>query len=401
MNILYLGYWGVADQLTNAAILPHLQVLQGMEQVKNIYLATIERNTSQATLPQPWPQGIHHLPLYSQKKAHVLLTKLADFRAFPKQLIQYTRQYNIDLVVANSTLSGALAQKIKHATGVPFWVEYYEPHADYMLESGVWKAWDPRYKNLKKWEKKQLTQASGIITASQLYEQALVQNGLPPQQVRSAPCSVDLQKFAFQPEIRAAYRKKLTLPPSTTVGVYVGKFGGMYLQEEAYQLFATAKAHFKDRFFMLILTPHVPQEVEARLQSAGFTPQQYKVLRAAPHQVPAWLSAADFAFATYKPGKSKMAQGPVKVGEYWAAGLPVIITHGVGEDHKIIEEANAGAQFWPQKPATYTHALEQVQKCLDNPGHQAHIMQLAAQYRGPERIENAYKHFFTQQPAAT
>ena len=62
-------------------------------------------------------------------------------------------------------------------------------------------------------------------------------------------------------------------------------------------------------------------------------------------EVPSYLSAADFAFALYRPSISKKYLSPIKNGEYWANGLPVILTEGIGDDSQIIDSEGGGVTF--------------------------------------------------------
>ena len=82
-----------------------------------------------------------------------ILNKTKDFVEIPKLLEKIVLEYNINKVFARCSPAGALALKLHNKTKVPFIVESFEPHADYMLESKVWSMYDPKYyfqKNGKK-----------------------------------------------------------------------------------------------------------------------------------------------------------------------------------------------------------------------------------------------------------
>jgi glycosyltransferase involved in cell wall biosynthesis len=63
----------------------------------------------------------------------------------------------------------------------------------------------------------------------------------------------------------------------------------------------------------------------------------------APAEVSAYLSAADAGIAFYKPTFSRQATSPVKVSEYLACGLPVIINAGVGDSDTFVSDQRVGA----------------------------------------------------------
>jgi hypothetical protein len=51
MRILFLSYWGFADPLTTATVLPHLRLLQARADVSAIRLVTVERGTDALQVP--------------------------------------------------------------------------------------------------------------------------------------------------------------------------------------------------------------------------------------------------------------------------------------------------------------------------------------------------------------
>lgn len=158
------------------------------------------------------------------------------------------------------------------------------------------------------------------------------------------PCAVDLEKFAFNAGIRQDLRNELAIKIDATVGIYVGKFGGMYYDEEAFHIFALAKK-FLNNFSLIILSPDNPEMIRTKLSNVGYVSGEYHIKHVDHSQVSSFLSASDIAFATYKPGYFKRYLSPVKIGEYWAAGLPVMLTRGIGDDYLIIQDLKIGAVF--------------------------------------------------------
>ncbi|HEY4651975.1 MAG TPA: hypothetical protein VIG72_11210, partial [Pontibacter sp.] len=101
-------------------------------------------------------------------------------------------------------------------------------------------------------------------------------------------------------------------------------------------------------------------------------------------------------FATIKPYPSARYCSPVKIGEYWASGLPVLLTEGVGDDSDIIKNEGGGALFNLQEPESVKRAIWQIQAILQDPTHRQEIPKLAIKYRSPDKIREAYEYFFNQ-----
>jgi glycosyltransferase involved in cell wall biosynthesis len=394
MNLLFLSYWGLEDPLTISTVFPHLRLLQQLPEVKRILLVTIERgagsNHELHFAPGFGMDKITFSPLRSRQNQPLLLNKIDDFVRFPNELIQLVKQNNIEVIIGRGAPAGALAYLVWKKTQTPFLVESFEPHADYMLESGVWKRYDPRYLFQRYWEKKQKQLAAGLMPVAENYRRKLIQEGVASKNIVTVPCSVNVAAFNYDPALRQQVRTRLGFAADAPVGIYVGKFGDIYYDAEAFDLFRDAAAHFGAHFRLLVLTPNPEAEVRAKLAKVGLTSEQVFVTKAPHVEVPSYLSAADFAFATIKPAECRRFCSPIKVGEYWAAGLPVLLTDGVGDDSDIIKQEGGGAIFNLDEPATVPAALKQISYLLQQPDYRKAIRDLAVRHRTVERAAEAY-----------
>ncbi|WP_223650888.1 glycosyltransferase [Hymenobacter psoromatis] len=391
MRILFLSYWGFEDPLTTATVLPHLHVLQARPDVAAIRLVTVERGQAALCPPLltlPFANNkISFEPLLSPPGQRVLVTKTNDFRRFPRELAEQARQFGADIILARGAPAGALAYLVQRRTGLPFYVESFEPHAEYMRKAGVWRWYDPRYIFQQYWENQQKKRAAGLMPVAESYRRQLLREGVPAERVVTVPCSVSLTDFAYDPIARTKVRQQLAWTADTVGGVYVGKFGGIYYDEEAYGLFKEVAEFFGPNFRLLLLTPQAPAEVRARLAAVDLDSVRVTITKVPFAEVPAYLSAADFAFGLHRPTPYV---SPIKIGEYWASGLPVLLTEGVGDDSGIITAEGGGAVFNLARPDSVSAALASIQEQLTNPLHRVIIQRLAVRYRSVERAREAY-----------
>ena len=61
-----------------------------------------------------------------------------------------------------------------------------------------------------------------------------------------------------------------------------------------------------------------------------------------PDDVGRYLAAAEFGLSFVRPCPSKISSSPTKIGEYLAAGLPVVSTSGIGDVDELLEGPNVG-----------------------------------------------------------
>ena len=398
MRILFLGYWGLHDGLTTSTVFPHLRLLQERPDVAAVRLVTIERGAeAQAELtfaPGFAADKISFEPLRSRPSGNVILNKIEDFTRFPRELVKQVAAFKPDFILARGSPAGALAYLVWQKMKLPFYVESFEPHADYMLESGVWRRYDPRYLFQQYWETKQKQLALGLMPVAENYRQQLIKEGVPAGRIVTVPCSVNADAFAFEAAARARVRQHLGWPAAAVVGVYVGKFGSIYYDEEAFAVFRAAVDFFGDGFRLIILTPDALDEVQTKLVAAGLTAGQVFVTKAAHQEVPDYLSAADFAFATIKPAPCRLFCSAIKIGEYWASGLPVLLPEGIGDDSDIIRQEGGGAIFNLDRPVSVPEALASVARQIAQPGYRQQVQHLAERHRSIKRCRSAYVHFF-------
>lgn len=383
MTVLFISYWGINEGLTQATVLPNVKLLASFSTIDKIILCTIERGTFEPLIAV---DKIVHIPLRSKGYKCVWLNKLNDFLIFPRQVISIVSQHKVRMILCRSSLAGGIGYLVSKKTKVPYSVESFEPHAAYMLESGVWKKYDPRYWIEIGFQRVICNSARYLLPVAVNFAEYLERRGVNKERILIVPCVVDLQKFA---------RKKLTsrglgleIADHSRVGIYVGKFGGIYYDEEAFTVFAMAKKVFAP-FYLIILTPDDQAGIEMKLAAVGFSVNEYTLVKANYDDVPDYLSIADFAFATYKYSFSMKYLSPIKVGEYWACGLPVLLTEGVGDDAGIVERTQCGATFSLEK-RNVLQSLRNIRDQLNDSDVRLKNAGLAAKYRNPEMLRNAY-----------
>lgn len=393
MKIAYLSYWGLEDGLTKASVFPNIEILASFDEISKIYLFTIER--SEFEVIQFQNQKIIHVPLVSTFRKIRFLNKLSDFLKFPRLINKLIQNNGIDVLICRGAPAGAMALSVSKKSNLPFIVESFEPHAEYMLESKVWSKYSLSYIMEKRWEQKIKKQASALLPVSINYQKKLIEEGIKTN-VYLAPCAVDHSEFEFNSEMRDKTRLNLKIDKDKMVGIYVGKFGDIYLKEEFFELLKELKNQLKDLFYFIILSPMDKSEIMDLLKRHKIDFQNVAILKVDHNEVPNYLSAADYGLVTVRPSPHRKYCSPIKTGEYWANGLPVLITEDIGDDSRIITERNAGSII---DLNDLKHSVEKflgIFKSKNRFKWAEQIMPLAKTYRGFEFTRNAYQKIIEQ-----
>jgi glycosyltransferase involved in cell wall biosynthesis len=93
--------------------------------------------------------------------------------------------------------------------------------------------------------------------------------------------------------------------------------------------------------------------------------------------VPAYLAAADAALAFIRPTYSKISSSPTKIGEYLAAGLPVVTGRGVGDVDGLLEGSGTGIVLDDFGDASMDRAAEALGAAIGDPEQAARARRCA------------------------
>jgi len=385
MNLLFISYWGINEGLSQSTVIPNVKILSQNKSVNKVVLVTIERGK----LPKPEyiSDKTEHIPILSKSNSIPYFGKILDFITIPKTINKFCTTFQINKIIARGAPGGALAYKISKKTGIPYFVESFEPHADYMKDSGVWKKWNLKYIFQKKWEKKQCQTASGIMTVSEGFTNILNDRSIQELEIMTVPCAVDVSEFKFNPTDRFRIRKELGIEKNQKIAIYVGKFGGLYIDKNELNILVPMFRYFPD-LHLIILTSNPKNEIEKKL-SSYMDPEHRLYIFNVPHNdVPMYLSASDFAISLVKPFASARFTSPIKHGEYWANGLPVLMTEEIGDERNFLEKEKGGVLF---NEHNLMSSLKKLQKILDDPDHRKKIPELARKYRSFDKVKQAYE----------
>ena len=270
------------------------------------------------------------------------------------------RKQKISLIHAWCTPAGAAGYILSLITRQPLIIDSYEPHAEAMVENGTWMKQSIAFRLLFWLEKKQTRHAKHVIaTTMGMKAYAKEKFGIDIASFYVKPACVDLNLFSLKSKKDPVLLSELGLHDKI-VCVYAGKFGGIYLAKEVFDFLAVAAAYWGPNFRTLLLTGHTSAEIEGYCRNAGVDPSNVITKFVPHHKIPAYLGVADFALTPVKPVPSKRYCSPIKDGEYWALGLPVVIPPNISDDSDIIKRYEVGVVLNQFSLAEYEIAVRQL-----------------------------------------
>lgn len=390
-NVLVITYWDRDDPLVVNYTLPYLRIMaEVFPPGSRIHLVTLDKACS---LPRE-PLSISGVEHHAFRYRPLGLASLWALPTLVLSLCWLVIRHRVRTVHAWCTHGGMVGYLVSLFTGKPLVIDSYEPHAEAMVENGTWKAGGMAFRTLFLFEKLQTRRAHAVISATQgMRDYAQRKYGHVPERFFVKPACVDLDRFTPQQIKSKEWLHKMGLE-GKLVAVYAGKFGGIYLEQEVFDLFRVARDHWGERFQVLLLTSHTMEELLPFIENAGLPPSMFTIQWATPDELPWLLGLADWALTPVKPVPTKRYCTPIKDGEYWAAGLPVMITKDISDDSAIIAEQGIGVVIRSLDETGYARAIEQMDALLqqrDRKAWYARIRPIAERYRHFDLAVSAYR----------
>jgi glycosyltransferase involved in cell wall biosynthesis len=292
------------------------------------------------------------LPFYQYR----LMSKLS--RWFSKLwLKRLDKKFNYDLFQAETALTGSLCSAIQ---GKKIIVDF---HGDLIAEMDMRN--DSRWKISLAFQEEQdaLKVASGILTASnKLIELLRERHGMFNTKAASVPCGVDVTRFSHAASNRNSQRKQLKLE-DRIVFCYLGGLQKWQNIDETIVLFK--RIHSLDnRAYLLLITNGDTSECQKKLKDIGNYGENYAFMSLLSDQIPTYLPMADFGFLLRADSPVNRVASPTKLGEYLAAGMPVITTPFAGDATQIVEERGCGFILVDAEYSTFTKLLSYIEKSM-------------------------------------
>jgi len=280
------------------------------------------------------------------------------------------RQNKVEMVHARSHIPATIGLRLKRRLGVKLIFDLRGLMAEEYVDAEHWRLNGAPYRATKLMERRILSNADAVVTLTEKIWPIIKDwEGLRNRDVvhEVVPCCADLELFNFKEQDRQQRRAELGLQDRRVL-VYSGSIGGWYLADRMADLFAEIAGQ-KSNWHFLWLTAGSADLIRKIMMERNIDSSRYTVRSVASADVPSYLSASDAGVAFYKPTLSRLATSPVKLTEYLACGLPVIINSGIGDSDALVTREGAGALVSDFTKAEYAQAVNIIERLVNQAEH--------------------------------
>ncbi|MGE3260745.1 MAG: glycosyltransferase [Bacteriovoracia bacterium] len=349
MKCLYITYDGLTDNLGASQILPYIYGLAAAGHRITVLSCEKRENFSKrgaAVNAELASKGIAWQRLWYHKRPPVLSTVWDIWR----MAFCAWRAGSFEAVHVRSYVPAVVGLALKRISRTKLIFDMRGFWADERVDGGLWNMRKPAYRFIfrlfKRLERNLLLRADAVVCLTEAArEEMLSWRGIRESRLEERlwviPCCVEIGLFAKTENSSGAPQVKVALKDSGLVCGYLGSVGTWYCIEEMMSLFQKIQARTPTAKFLLI-TPDAPKLILAAAAKCEVAASAIVVVAADRREVPGLLSMVDVGIFFIRPCYSKISSSATKLGEFMAAGVPVIANHGIGDQSRIFADHDLG-----------------------------------------------------------
>lgn len=198
--------------------------------------------------------------------------------------------------------------------------------------------------------------------------------GIGRECIHVIPCLVDVDRFVQAAGERDRVRAELGLQGKFVV-TYSGSLHAWQMPDQCLRMFQLIRECRENAHFFALTTE--PDAMRALAQKHGLQHKDFTLMRVSYEQVPYYLAAGDIGLLLREPSLVNKVASPVKFGEYLAAGLPLIMTEGIGDYSEWVRNHSVGVVY--EYGAKKEEMISLVTKFLERYFQKRDVLQMRCQ----------------------
>ena len=382
MRAIYVSPNGIGSALVRSQVLPYLRLMEG--DGVDCALVTFERD-------EPYPKGEFPRSRWVglvPRRGSGLLAKSIDVATGVLLVTALALRRRAAVLHARSYLPAAITAVVGALLRRPFVFDMRGFLGEEYVEAGNWAPGDLRYRLLRRVERILLARAAAIVVLTHRAEERLrSEPQFEPARVADItviPCGVDLERFLPKP-VRS---------PVPTL-IYSGTLGMWYLLDEMLGVYARALALVPGLRFRIV-NRNEHQLIHEAVHRLDVDPGAILVDGADFGEMPRILADGHVAIALLRQVRSKSGSSPIKIAEYLACGLPVVVNAELGDTADFVARYSAGHVVRAFTEGDLDRAADAVAHLISDPDARRNARRLAEREFDVRAGARAYRDIYVR-----
>ncbi len=348
MRVLFINDGSLLNPILRSQGIPHLFYLaqQGYE----IHLLSLDpraetdRRAERDKMVKQFGDKIHFL-FFRPLPSKILKATIQILAAGPLLVMYYVVKYKIEVIHARSYFPAFFGLLAKTVLGTKLIFDMRGLMIDELVSKRTWTESSVVVRILRFLERRCILSSDEIVVVSDKFREhvmqlAYVQLSKKKISIESIPNCVEAERFEISLEVKEKLTTSLNLRDRYVL-VYSGSLASWQCSDEVL-MFLSLCLRREPKAFLLIVTYDDETELMRHVERYGIKQSDYKIVHSAPEDVPKHLSLGRIGILFRREELLNTVSSPIKFGEYLAAGVPVLISHGVGDTEDIVKKHNVG-----------------------------------------------------------
>lgn len=280
-----------------------------------------------------------------------------------KKALRIIKEYNIKIVHARSLFPAIIALAIKKFSNgnIRMLYDIRGVLIDEEIYKGNWKASDLGVKILRRLENKLLRESDQIVVVSEFFKKYIVNKFSANIHNLDEKITVINNKTRLQDSLSAGSLIDLKVPDKI-ISVYSGSAAYWQNVDGIFEFFRQSIAVFPN--IELRVVSYDNSVFQKYMMENKEVAGHLTVINSNSDEVKSHLSECNFGILLREDNLINNVASPLKFGEYLAAGLPVLVSRGIGDTEEIIRKYNVGVVL---EDKNYKEALMKMMDLLKDP----------------------------------
>ena len=340
-RILYLSYTGMLEPLGRSQVLSYLSrlsdeyafTLVSFEKPEDLAQrdAVVRLRSECEHYGIDWrPQVYHHRPR--------LLATAWDSLVLLWQICWHSFGREVRLVHCRSYIPAIAAWLCGKVTKKPFIFDMRALWPEEMVTAGRLRRESLTFRSLKWIERRLLRRAARVVSLTQAGVDHLLEvyPELPAEKFDVITTCVDVDRFHVP--AKQSFGSHVADRSPFVVGTMGTLLSGWFYLEAFFEFFVAIKRLRPDAQ-LSIVTRDDPDEVMSVARNCGVDAEDIDIRSASSDEMPNLLARMDVGVMFFAP---KPGSAPTRLGEFLAAGVPVVGNTGIGDLGQLIESYKVG-----------------------------------------------------------